>query len=171
MNTKLCTLLLAISFLLGGCIETLAKRPDGYVPDQMGVPHPYIIPPGRTIGEQLSWVEREEYRKCGENASRADTITGVVVGATLGAVLAGRGSRATGAVLGGVGGGVLSSMSLGQYCGMLRTTRGLIMQKIANDSPQSVCQHRQVEENGRWYTRTDCASTTGPRPGYQNYPR
>jgi hypothetical protein len=172
MNTKLISLILLVSsLLLGGCIETLAKRPDGYVSDQAGVPHPYIIPPGRTAGEQLSWLEREEYQKCGPNAVRADTIVGVAVGATLGAVLAGRSSRATGAVLGGVGGGALSSMSVGRYCSMLRTTRGLVMQQIEDNRAKSVCTHRQVEENGRRYTRTDCASTTGPRPGFQNYPQ
>lgn len=173
MNTNFFRLIIVITLAVlstTGCLKTFAQRPAGYVPDQMGVPHPYIIPPGRTVGEQLKWIEREEYAKCSDSASRVDTITGVVVGATLGAVLAGRGSRATGAVLGGLGGGALSSMSIGEYCAMLQTTRGLIMQKIADDSPRSSCRHYQVEENGRRYTRTDCASTTGVTRGYKAYP-
>ncbi len=172
MNTKLISLILLVSsFLLGGCIETLAKRPAGYVYDQTGTPRGYLIPAGRTAQEQLVWVNQEEYRYCRAESRQVDTIVGVAIGATVGAVLAGRGSRATGAALGGLGGGVLGSMSTGEYCSMLQTTRGLITQKIADDSPRSNCRHYQVEENGKRYTRTDCASTTGPRPGYQNYPQ
>ncbi len=171
MNTKLISLLLlVISLLLGGC-GGLGVQPDGYVADRMGVPHPYIIPPGRTAGEQLSWLEREEYQKCGPNAVRTDTMVGVAVGATLGAVLAGRGARAIGAVAGGVGGGALSSMTVGRYCSMLRTTRGLVMQQMEDNRAKSACVHRQGERNGKQYTATDCASSSGPRPGFQNYPR
>ncbi len=171
MNTKLISILiLALSLLLGGC-GGLGTHPDGYVVDQTGRAHPYIIPPGRTAGEQLSWLEREEYQKCGPNAVRTDTMVGVAVGATLGAVLAGKGSRATGAALGGVGGGALSSMTVGRYCSMLRTTRGLVMQQIEDNRSKSACVHRQGERDGKRYSSTDCASTTGPRPGFQNYPR
>ncbi len=171
MNTKLISLLLlGISLLLGGC-GGLGVQPDGYVVDQTGRAHPYIIPPGRTTGEQLSWLEREEYQRCGPNAVRADTIAGVAVGATLGAVLAGRCARATGAVLGGVGGGALSSMTVGQYCSMLRTTRDLVTQQIEDNRAKSACVHRQGERDGKQYSSTDCVSTTGPRPGYNNFPR
>ena len=169
MNTKLISLLLLV-LSLGGC-GGLGTHPDGYVVDQAGRAHPYIIPPGRTAGEQLAWLEREEYQRCGPNAVRTDTIAGVAVGATLGAILAGKGSRAIGAVFGGVGGGALSSMSIGQYCSMLRTTRGLVAQQIEDNKPKSACVHRQGERDGKRYSSTDCASTTGPRPGFQNYSR
>jgi hypothetical protein len=170
MNAKLISLFLLIaSLLLGGC-GGLGQRPAGYVYDQAGMLRGYLIPAGRTAQEQLTWVNQEENRYCRPESRQIDTIVGVAIGATVGAVLAGRGSRATGAALGGLGGGVLGSMSTGEYCSMLQTTRGLITEKIAADSPRSNCRHHQVEENGRRYTRTDCASTTGPRPGFQNYP-
>lgn len=170
MKTKLVSWIVALSFLLGGC-GGLGQRPDGYVADRMGVPHGYIIPPGRTAEAQLWWLEQEGTRYCHPDSTRRDALVGAVAGAAIGAVLGGSGSRATGAVLGGIGGGGLASMSIAEYCSVLRTTQGLVLQQMENNKPKSECRHQQFEENGkRRYSRTDCSSTTGARPGYQNYP-
>ncbi len=170
MKTKLVSWIVALSFLLGGC-GGLGQRPDGYVADRMGVPHGYIIPPGRTAEAQLRWLEQEGTRYCHPDSTRRDALVGAVAGAAIGAVLGGSGSRATGAVLGGIGGGGLASMSIAEYCSVLRTTQGLVLQQMENNKPKSECRHQQFEENGkRRYSRTDCSSTTGARPGYQNYP-
>lgn len=168
-NKLMSLLLIAAAMFLNGC-AVHGHRPAGYVYDSIGVPHGYLIPTGRTAEDQLRWVDLEEQRYCSRNARMADTIVGVVIGATSGAVIAGRAARAPGAVIGGLGGGTVSSVGVGQYCGMLQTTRGLITQKIEDYSAKSICQHRQGERNGRRYTSTDCASTTGNIEGYKAYP-
>lgn len=169
---KLITLLLVVvSLLLTGCLRTMSHRADGYTPDRMGTPREYIIPPGNTAGEQLDWLKQEQHRECGPGRSRFEVITGVLVGAAVGAAVAGSHFRGEGAVLGGVGGGALTSMQAGRYCSMLRVTQGLVLQQIEDNSAKSNCVHRQGDVNGRRYSTTECASTTGRRSGYQNYPR
>ncbi len=152
MNAKLISLfLLIVSLLLEGC-GGLGQRPSGYVYDQAGMPRGYLIPAGRTAEEQLSWVDQEEYRYCRAESRQVDTIVGVAIGATVGAVLAGRNSRATGAVLGGLGGGVLGSMSTGEYCRMLQTTRGLLQAHIKSQRPVETYRCEQVYDprTKRW---------------------
>ncbi len=149
MNTKFVRLVLVVlaSLSLAGCFETLGRRPAGYT-HQGG----YLIPPGQSAEEQLAWVNQEEAVRCRPDARRLDIITGVVIGATAGAVIASRGSRATGAVLGGLGGGAIGTMSVGDYCSTLQRTRGLIQAHITAQQPVETYQCQQVfdTKTGKW---------------------
>ncbi|MBP7811795.1 MAG: hypothetical protein KA054_03055 [Candidatus Moranbacteria bacterium] len=150
MNTKFVRLVLVVlaSLSLAGCFETLGRRPAGYT-HQGG----YLIPPGQSAEEQLVWVNQEEAVRCGPDARRLDIITGVVIGAAAGAVIASRGSRATGAVLGGLGGGAIGTMSVGDYCSTLQRSRGLIQAHITAQLPVETLRCKQVFDSrtGKWF--------------------
>ena len=154
MNSKLARLILVVlaALSLSACFETLSKRPAGYVRDASGIPRGYFIPPGTSDTEQLLWVKNEEEKHCGEKR-REDILIGAVVGAAAGALIAGRGSSASGAVIGGIGGAAAGSMTVGEYCSMLQTTRGLIQTQTNAQLPVETLRCKQVFDSrtGKWF--------------------
>ncbi len=145
MNTKFFRLIIVITAVLSttGCLETLSKRPAGYVRDASGIPRGYYIPEGLSKTEQLRWVQVEESKYCGEQG-RGEILIGAAIGAAAGAAIAGKGARGTGAIIGGIAGAGAGSITRGEYCRNLQTTRGLIQAEINSQLPVETYQCEQV---------------------------